>query len=270
MALPQPSMKENRLNFTTDINRRLYLDLLERVLTATLTTQEPSLSYENPLAYAANFHRHYIQGPAISMLPLIRFKNLRSCMQEVIQNNVPGDFIETGVWRGGATIFMRAVLKSYAIDDRLVWVADSFEGLPFPDPEKYPKEAAARQGKVMTKLFENLQAGLQEVQRNFATFGLLDEQVRFLKGWFKDTLPQAPIEQLALMRLDGDFYESTMDALVNLYDKLSVGGIVIVDDYGEDTWTECRKAVDDFRRSRSIHDPLTAVDSSCSWWRKSS
>ena len=250
------------------MNRHSYLDLLQRVLTATLMAEEPSLSYENPLAYAANFHRHYIQGPAISMLPLIRFENLRICMEDVLQRNVPGDFIETGVWRGGATIFMRAVLKSSAIEDRLVWVADSFEGLPYPDPEKYPKEAVARQSKVMTKLFENLEAGLEEVQRNFATFGLLDDQVRFLKGWFKDTLPQAPIQQLALMRLDGDFYESTMDALVNLYDKLSIGGIVIVDDYGEDTWTHCRKAVDDFRNSRGIQAPMMAVDSSCSWWKK--
>ena len=251
------------------MNRRLYLDLLQRVLTSTLMTEEPVLSYENRLAYAANFHKHYIRGHAISMLPLIRFENLRSCMEDVIEHEVAGDFIETGVWRGGATIFMRAVLKSYAIKDRLVWVADSFEGLPYPDPEKFPKEAAARQGKVMTQLFENLEAGLEEVRRNFASFGLLDQQVRFLKGWFKDTLPQAPIQKLALMRLDGDFYESTMDALVNLYDKLSVGGIVIVDDYGEDIWTECRRAVDEFRASRGIRDPLVAVDQSCSWWKKS-
>ena len=261
--------KDHRLNCTNDMNRRHYLDLLQRVLTATLLTEEPTLSYDNRLAYAANFHKHYIQGPAISMLPLIRFENLRACMHEVIERDVPGDFIETGVWRGGATIFMRAFLKSYAIEDRMVWVADSFEGLPYPDPEKFPKEASARQGKVMTKLFENLEAGLDEVRRNFAAFGLLDDQVKFLKGWFKDTLPQAPVQTLALMRLDGDFYESTMDALVNLYDKLSIGGIVIVDDYGEDTWTECRRAVDDFRNSRGIQDPLVAVDSSCSWWRKS-
>jgi hypothetical protein len=97
---------------------------------------------------------------------------------------------------------------------------------------------------------------------------MLDSQVKFLKGWFKDTLPLAPIERLALMRLDGDYYESTWDALNNLYDKLSIGGFVIIDDYGEDSWTYCRKAVDDFRRERGIADPLVRVDKPCSFWRK--
>jgi hypothetical protein len=98
---------------------------------------------------------------------------------------------------------------------------------------------------------------------------LLDDRVRFLKGWFKDTLPSAPIARLAVMRLDGDYYESTMDALVNLYDKLSVGGYAIVDDYGEDAWTYCRRAVDDFRLLRNIEDPLVRVDRCCYYWRRS-
>jgi len=72
---------------------------------------------------------------------------------------------------------------------------------------------------------------LEEVQALFRRYDLLDAQVRFLKGWFKDTLAGAPIERLALLRLDGDLYESTMDALVPLYDKVSPGGFVIVDDY---------------------------------------
>jgi hypothetical protein len=99
---------------------------------------------------------------------------------------------------------------------------------------------------------------------------MLDDQVRFLKGWFSDTLPTAPVERLAIMRLDGDYYESTRDALANLYDKLSVGGFVIIDDYGEDSWTYCRKAVDEFRAERGIRDPLVRVDRPCSYWRKSS
>jgi hypothetical protein len=97
---------------------------------------------------------------------------------------------------------------------------------------------------------------------------LLDDQVRWLKGWFKDTLPQAPIERLAVMRLDGDFYESTMDALTGLYERLSVGGYVIVDDYGEDDWTYCRRAVDEFRAARDIADPLIQIDRRCFYWRR--
>jgi hypothetical protein len=121
---------------------------------------------------------------------------------------------------------------------------------------------------VIRKAYNNLAVGLEEVKRNFPAYGLLDGQVRFLKGWFKDTLPTAPIGILALMRLDGDFYESTKDGLESLYDRLAIGGYVIIDDYGEDSWTYCRKAVDEFRSEREIIDPLIAVDSKCSFWRR--
>ena len=107
-----------------------------------------------------------------------------------------------------------------------------------------------------------------EVKANFDRYGLLDEQVRFLKGWFKDTLPTAPITTLSIMRLDGDYYESTWDALINLYDKLSLGGYAIVDDYGEDSWTYCRRAVDEFRSQRGIKDPMIPVDSKCYYWQR--
>ena len=154
--------------------------------------------------------------------------------------------------------------------DRLVWVADFFEGLPAPDPDLFPLEAKAQAGSVIQKAYHNLAVGPEQVQRNFAAYGLLDDQVKFLKGWFKDTLPTAPIGTLSLIRLDGDFYESTRDGLDSLFDSLSIGGFVIIDDYGEDSWTYCRKAVDEFRLERQIADPLIAVDSRCSYWQRSS
>ena len=113
-----------------------------------------------------------------------------------------------------------------------------------------------------------LAVGVEEVQRNFQAYGMLDDRVEFLKGWFKDTLPVAPIKSIAIMRLDGDYYESTRDALINLYDKLSVGGYVIIDDYGEDSWTYCRKAVDEFRDHRGITGPMIKVDSKCYYWQR--
>lgn len=203
------------------------------------------------------------------MLPMARFDNLQECVSDCIEVGVPGDLIETGVWRGGACIFMRAILKAYGVQDRRVWVADSFEGLPEPDVEKFPTEAKFHNGPVMRVLYKNFAADFESVRNNFAVFGMLDEQVQFLKGWFRDTLPHAPIERLAVMRLDGDYYESTMDSLKNLYDKLSVGGYCIVDDYGEDVWTNCRQAVDEFRAQRDIREPLIRVDSKCYYWRKS-
>ncbi len=246
----------------------LYLNLLKRTLTNTLFTAEPNADAKDEIEYVTGFIEHYIRGVAISMLPMARMDNLHACIEDVLQRGVPGDLIETGVWRGGATIFMRGALKAHGVTDRKVWVADSFEGLPEPDADKFPLEAKAHKGAVMRKAYNHFAVGEEDVRRNFAAFGLLDEQVVFLKGWFRDTLPTAPIERLAIMRLDGDYYESTMDGLVNLYDKLSPGGYAIIDDYGEDTWTYCRKAVEDFRSKHGIDAPMTRVDSKCYYWQK--
>lgn len=198
---------------------------------------------------------------AHTMIGIARLDNLRTCIEDVIAGEVPGDLIEAGVWRGGATIFMRAVLKARGVTDRVVWVADSFEGLPPPDTEKYPADA----GDVHHTIPE-LAISLEEVKANFERYGLLDDQVRFLEGWFRDTLQEAPIERLAVMRLDGDMYESTLDALTALYPKLSVGGYVIVDDYGG--VPGCRRAVDDFRSATGIVDELRRVDWTGVYWRR--
>lgn len=248
----------------------LYLKLLKKSLTNTLFEEEPDADNPNQTSYVSAFISHYIRGVALSMLPVVRLDNLQSCIADTISKDVPGDLIETGVWRGGATIFMRAMLKVHGVTDKRVWVADSFQGLPEPDPKKFPVEANFRNSKIMKSYYNNFAVSLDEVAANFKAYDMLDEQVRFLKGWFKDTLPTAPIDKLSIIRLDGDYYESTMDGLVNLYDKLSIGGYVIVDDYGEDAWTNCRQAVDEFRRNRKIEDPLLPVDSRCYYWRRTS
>lgn len=245
----------------------LYLDLLKRSLTNTLYEAEPNADGDQS-SYVREFVHHYIDAPAVSMLPLARMTNLQECVVDVLRRQVPGDLIETGVWRGGATIFMRAILKVYGVTDRRVWVADSFEGLPEPDPERFPIESKFYRDPLMNEFYKNFAASLPDVKRNFAAYGLLDNQVEFLHGWFKDTLPQAPIAKLAVMRLDGDYYESTMDALTNLYDKLSVGGYVVIDDYGQDAWTNCRQAVDEFRSRHGITDENLRVDSSCYFWQR--
>jgi hypothetical protein len=247
---------------------KLYLDLLKHSLTNTLFEKEPDFDQKNEFLFVDEFIRHYINSQAVSMLSLHRLNHLQSCIEDVLAHEIGGDLIETGVWRGGATIFMRAALKAYDATDRIVWVADSFEGLPEPDADKFPLEAKAHQGSVMKKTYKHFAVSLEDVQRNFSAYGMLDDHVRFLKGWFKDSLPTAPIEALAILRLDGDFYESTRDALVNLYDKLSIGGYAIIDDYGETGWTYCRKAVDEFRLERGIEEPLLPVDLKSFFWRK--
>lgn len=198
---------------------------------------------------------------AETMLTLARLDNLHGCIRDVLEKRVPGDLIECGAWRGGATIFMRAALRAYGDQDRNVWVADSFEGLPKPDDSRYPADKGSQ--------FWNARAlavSLEEVRENFVRYGLLDARVRFLKGWFKDTLPVAPIGRLAILRADGDMYESTMQILEPLYDKVSPGGYVIVDDYY--AVAACRQATDDFRRRRNITGPMVRIDAAGVYWRK--
>jgi O-methyltransferase len=199
-----------------------------------------------------------------SMIGIKRLSNLQECIETVLRENVPGDLIETGAWRGGACIFMRAILRAYD-SERTVWVADSFEGLP---------SATAEPDREFVRIKPNFNlaghpytsVSVEEVEENFRRFELLDGQVKFLKGWFKDTLPSAPIEELAILRLDGDMYESTMDVLTNLYVKVSHGGFIIVDDYH--TWPTCKKAIDEFRVGHEIRESIEEIDGSGVYWRR--
>lgn len=199
---------------------------------------------------------------AETMIGMRRLENLEKCVVSVLSDGVAGDMVETGVWRGGASIFMRAVLEAYGDPSRSVWLADSFQGLPEPDPGRYPQDA----GDSHHTLAAYLAISLPEVQRNFSRYGLLDNRVKFLPGWFRDTLPMAPISEIAVLRLDGDMYESTMEALTSLYHRISRGGYVVVDDYG--ALPNCRKAIADFRFAHSITDPIEWVDWTGVYWRK--
>lgn len=193
---------------------------------------------------------------AETMIGRARLTHLRQCAETILRQQIQGDFCETGVWRGGASIFLRGVLAAYGDTTRRVWVCDSFEGLP--------KGTHAIDRKFTFYRKPQLAVSLETVQANFARYELLDDQVRFVKGWFKDTLHQAPIDRLAILRLDGDLYESTMDALSALYAKVASGGFVIVDDYAIDA---CAAAVHDFRRARSITDEILPIDQWSAFWR---
>jgi O-methyltransferase len=278
-----------------DLARSLYLDLLKRTLTGAVQEDNDSilggvrtsgsprvakrvadslgrlagrfgleLAYKKPYDPEARAIGRDWPARADSMIGLARMDNIQHCVETVIRDDVPGDLIETGVWRGGATIFMRAILKAYGDTERLVWCADSFEGLPAPDPDRFPADA----GDTFYKQ-TGLAVGVEQVKHNFERYGLLDDQVKFLVGWFKDTLPTAPVEQISVMRLDGDLYESTWQAIEALYPKLSPGGFCIVDDYG-DLVAQCQKAIHDYRDAHGITEEIVDIDGFGAYWRKES
>jgi O-methyltransferase len=269
-----------------DSAERLYFDLLKQVLTRTdlEETYRPlhskatrirriinpailralgtfDLELRRRIPPSVRREGHDWPSDAETMIGMLRLDNLEECIIDVLEAGIPGDLIETGVWRGGATIFMRAILKARGVTDRNVWVADSFQGLPKPDV-MYPADDDDPH-------WENdlLAVGIEEVKANFRKYRLLDQQVRFLPGWFKDTLPSAPIDSLALLRLDGDMYESTIVSLEALYPRLSPGGYAIIDDY--QAVSGCHQAVTDFRTKYGIEDTMHMIDWAATFWQKS-
>ncbi len=229
-----------------------YLDLMARVLTDSI--YDPVPGRREGRDWPARAH---------TMVGMVRLDSLRRLCEDAIDRGVPGDFMEAGVWRGGAAIMMKAVLEARGDRDRLVWAADSFAGVPHPKPDAYPRDEGSP---YCTYKF--LAVPREAVAANFDAYGLLDDRVKFVPGEFCDTLPHAAVGRLAVLRLDGDMYESTIVALESLYDRVSPGGHVIVDDYH---WIPaCRAAVDDFRLARGVDEEVVTVDWTAIYWTKRS
>jgi len=237
--------------------RAAYLDLMRDSLIGRLN-EDPPLPASKVEGYKPDYREQGWDWPskAPSMIGGLRMENVRRECERVVTENVPGDFVETGVWRGGATIMMRAVLAAYEVKDRRVFAADSFAGFP---------EQGAVDSNFTVGGVSDFTVSLEDVKANFARYGLLDEQVVFLEGLFSDTLPKAPIERIAVLRLDGDLYESTRDGLA-LYSKLSRGGTLIADDYF--LFEGQRKAIDEFRDAHGIADPIIRIDHFGGFWIK--
>jgi hypothetical protein len=199
-------------------------------------------------------------GYSHTMIGRARLDMLHECLDKVVIDGIPGDLVECGVWRGGSCIFMAGYLKIKSNEKRRIFVADSFEGLPTPS-------LSQDIGLDLSKtVYPELAVDDETVRENFRVYDLDSEAVVFVKGWFKDTLPLLQTNEIALLRLDGDLYESTMDSLEALYEKVSPGGIVIIDDYAIE---QCRLAVADYFARKSWDIPqMNKVDWTGAWFRK--
>lgn len=198
---------------------------------------------------------------AETMVGLKRLEHLQTVIETILAENIPGDLLEAGVWRGGASIFMQAVLTVNDARDRAIWLCDSFEGLPPPDP-KFPEDAG-----LSFHEYSFLAVSEEEVRRNFERYGLFGDNLRFVKGYFEVSLADAPVDRIALLRLDGDMYSSTIATLNALYDKVSKGGFIVVDDYN--IVDACAEAVTDFRNAHNVTDSISPIDDVAVFWRKS-
>jgi len=263
--------------------RDLYLDLLKKCLVNSIYEDAPApifIDGKTTSQYSSERRRAGRDWPtkAHTMIGLHRLNNLHCLAKRVLEEGIEGDFLEAGVWRGGATIFMRGLLKAYAVKDRVVWVADSFCGFPPSDKTSSRSYTSAELRTVTNGIeagnpeweaaLETLRAGTtrEDVEMNFERYGLLDDQVRFLPGFFSDTLPSAPVKKLAILRADGDLYDSTYQILDNLYPRVSPGGYVIIDDYH--SFTECRQAVHDYLSAARRNVQLENIDADAVFWQK--
>jgi O-methyltransferase len=284
-----------------------YLELVKRGVMGALDTESAvewshtkSNSKENVRAKMSNSIRTMIGKP--------RLDNIQQLVQQVFQNDIQGDFLEAGSWRGGACIFMKAAVMTYGGEmagRRTVYSADLFKDSAgvslfravtakvfallspvFPMVFKnwfvnqmlstFPKEEYTTttidhlinlaRSLPWTGTTMQFNTGLSDVKEAYRRYGLLDDKVVFLRGWFSDTLPTVPAERLAILRADGDFYGSTMDTFYPLYERLSLGGYCIVDDYG--AHPECTRAVDEFRATHGITEEIIWVDHEAMYWKK--
>lgn len=241
--------------------RALYVELLIKILANTIYG-DPAMAPWSDKSFKLSDRLVGRDWPlqAHSMAGVARLTNLAELVGRVLRENVPGNLIETGVWRGGCCILMQALLTLHGERARKVFVADSFQGLPKPDPRHRHDRGDTHHR------FAELSVGQAEVRRNFERYDMLASNVLFVEGFFEATLPHLETGPLALMRLDGDMYGSTMVALETLYPKLSPGGFVIVDDYG--AISACRAAVEAYRTAHGITAPIETIDWTGAWWRK--
>jgi O-methyltransferase len=237
--------------------------LRRRLLLKTINVLQPMFMGTSPFGQRKRDLGRDWPAEAETMIGMQRLTSLQRCVETVLADDIPGDLIECGVWRGGACILMRAVLAAYGDEMRCVWLADSFAGVPRADPAHYKADKGIwMRFDISAPMLAVSQA---EVKANFQRYGLLDDQVRFLPGWFKDTLHDAPIDRIAVLRIDGDLYESTIQALDALYPRLFSGGFCIIDDY---VIKACRQAVTDYRAKHGISAEIVDIDGTGVLWRK--
>lgn len=284
MASAPPSHESNMALLhqgtkSTQIDRvgRRFLATVKRALTGLMDNEHPpqrimdwsgaaaagTSSLANPHIAAMSLslatlnrlnHSHYLDPPfpGLTLGTIAMLNHMQVCMEEAIQSGVQGDLLEAGVWRGGQTVLMRAVLEAIGDQNRSVWVLDSFSGIP------KPSETTSDAGKDETLDWQpgQYQASLESVKANFARFDLLDDRVHFLQGNFRDTLPGFQPPKLAVLRLDADTYEATVQLLDHLYHNLADGGYVIIDDFH---LNGARRAVLEFRARHNINDAILPV-----------
>lgn len=212
----------------------------------------------------AEFWKFYNISKAFTMTSVERMYALYQSVNYVLDNQIPGDFVECGVWRGGSSMMIGHVLQHRGVKDRKIFLFDTFEGMPAAtenDEDFAGKQAA----EIMSDNKDNKNAtiwclaDLADVKNNMSKTGLAENQIVYVKGMVENTIPNAEISgEISLLRLDTDWYESTKHELIHMYPKVAQNGVVIIDDYGH--WKGSRKAVDEYFAEKGLKPLLQRID----------
>ena len=205
-----------------------------------------------------------------TMVGYARLSNVYELANLIEKNKISGAFVECGVWKGGCIAVMAFIAQKFG-SDRKIWLFDSFEGLPEPTKEdgQTAKDYALNKTEGNLKTIDKCVAPLKEVEEIFFKVLKLDkENIIVSKGWFQNTLPKdkEKIGEIAILRLDGDWYQSTKCCLENLYDNVIIGGYIVLDDYGY--WEGSKKALDEFFIERKINPELIKIDYTGIYFKK--
>ena len=203
------------------------------------------------------FRRLFARVRPFTMTTPERLFGLREAIEYVVREEIPGDAVECGVWRGGSSMAIALRLLALGDEQRELWMFDTFDGMPAP---------SADDGAYVRERFDQYQARgdkwdfapLDDVARNLRSTGFPVQRLHLVQGKVEDTVPAHGPETIALLRLDTDWYESTKHELECFWDRLSPGGVLIIDDYGH--WEGARKAVDEFFERRGSRPLFSRLD----------
>lgn len=206
----------------------------------------------------------YVRAQGLSMVSDERLYATILACRHVVQQGIPGDFVECGVYKGGNAIIAAHLFKAYGAP-RQVWLFDTFRGMTAPTDE----DRESHSGKPVLEEFQSQARGdhnewvycpIEQVQAHFRAAGLLDDRVRFVQGDVLETLVEGqPLpEAVSVLRLDTDWYESTRRELEVLYPRLSTGGVLMIDDYGH--FLGAQKATDEYFAAGRARPLLHYID----------
>jgi O-methyltransferase/8-demethyl-8-(2,3-dimethoxy-alpha-L-rhamnosyl)tetracenomycin-C 4'-O-methyltransferase len=237
--------------------RQAYVDLIKRTITnyVYLGGQDSPEQFRCVSHYdlaASKWKIDRLSKP-MTLLTWNQLDLVEKAVIDVATNNVPGDLLEAGVWRGGVIMLMRALLDAHGIEDRNVVAADSFKGIP---------QNTRAVNDPVDQWADRWVASLDEVKEGIARFGLLDDRIEFLPGFFEDTLGALKGRTFSVIRLDSDSYDSVETSLEYLYPLVPRGGFIIIDDWH---LPGCRMAVTAYREQLGIRDPIHEHDGNAFW-----